>query len=84
MLRPLLKTDVLSIDYYPPKYYATGNTDGTIMVWSLETTHPLMKVIIRYIIIIIILRSVRSSVHRFYAKTGKGMKMEKVLSTFQT
>jgi len=48
MLRPLQKSDVLSIDYYPPRYYATGNTDGSILIWSLETTHPLMKVYFYY------------------------------------
>ena len=44
MLRPLQKSDVLSMDYFSPRYVATGNIDGSIMIWSLETTHPLMKV----------------------------------------
>jgi len=43
-MRPPHRDDVLSIDVYPPRYAASGCADGSIMIWSLETLHPLFKV----------------------------------------
>jgi WD40 repeat protein len=43
-VKPAHQDDVLSLDVLPPRYVASGCADGTIMIRSLETTHPLFKV----------------------------------------